>query len=210
MMGAPSAPHLTSTVTSPAVNMIAQSIPDGQASVSGVLAEDTQGSTVNLEDRVQMKQAETVGPPYADTNAVEKGETEALRSQINRADIMNAMSEARTEAQGLRSDTLEKEKEKEKDKDKKTHEKDLDKDPSSSHRTASTKKKYRKQEENLDRLLDAPDCLDQAAITMNFVLRRLLCDVFEEPLFKDFMKEKIELKLKEIAVSSPRVPLDDQ
>ena len=167
--------------------MIAQSVPDTQTTTVGSRGADT----VNLEERVQMKQAETVGPPYADTTAASKSETEALRSQINEADIINAMAQGRILAQEFRSDTLE----------KKNHDKDLDRDAAASNRTASMKKKFRKQEENLDRILDAPDCLDEAAITLNFVIRRLLCDVFEEPLFKDLMKEKIELKLKEIAVS---------
>ncbi|CAF1202729.1 unnamed protein product [Adineta steineri] len=57
------------------------------------------------------------------------------------------------------------------------------------------------EEESLHRLLNSPDCLDEAAITLNFLTRRLFCDIFEEPLFKDLIKEKIELKLKEIAVS---------
>lgn len=185
-MGAPSAPIVTTSVTSSILNMIAQSVPETQISTVGGRTTET----VNLEERVQMKQAESVGPPYADTNAVLKSETEALRSQINEADIVNSMAQGRILAQEFRSDTLEKDKEK----------KDSDRDSLTSNRTASMKKKLRKQEENLDRILDAPDCLDQAAITLNFVLRRLLCDVFEEPLFKDLMKEKIELKLKEIAV----------
>jgi hypothetical protein len=205
-MGAPSAPQVGSTVTNPLFNMIAQSVPDTQIPSLGARASDMQGNTVNLDDRVQMKSAETVGPPYADTKPTQKADTEALRSQINEADILNDMAQARISAQQLRNDTLEKEKEKEKekdkdkDKDKKSNDKDLDKDPLGSHRTASEKKKNRKQEENLERVLDAPDCLDEAAVTLNFVVRRLFCDVFEEPLFKDLMKEKIELN--EIAVSN--------
>ena len=207
-MGAPSAPHVTSSVTSPPLNMIAQSIPETQIPTFGARGGETSGSMVNLEERVQMKQSETVGPPYADTTAVDKSETEALRSQINEADIINNMAQGRISAQELRTATLEKEKEKEKD--KKHQEKEWDNDPSNPHRTAATKKKYRKQEDNLDRILDAPDCLDEAAITLNFVVRRLLCDVFEEPLFKDFMKEKIELKLKEIAVRHSTLLVDKQ
>ena len=67
--------------------------------------------------------------------------------------------------------------------------------------TASAKKKFRKQEEHLQQILDSPDCLNEAALTLNFLTRRLFCDVFEETLFKDLLKEKIQLKLKEIAVS---------
>ncbi|CAF1200450.1 unnamed protein product [Adineta steineri] len=198
-MGAPSAPSVAASAAPTALNMIAQSIPDVQIPTLGTRASEMQPNTTNLEERVQMKQAESVGPPYADTTATEKGDTEALRSQINEADIRADMAQARVTAQELRTETLEKEKEK----DKKSNDKDADKDKDStgSHQTASTKKKLRKQEENLERILDQPDCLDEAAITLNFLARRLLCDVFEEPLFKDLMKEKIELKLKEIAVS---------
>lgn len=69
---------------------------------------------------------------------------------------------------------------------------------------SALKKKSKKFDDNLDRLLKSTDCLDEAAITLNFLLRRLLCDVFEERLFKDLLKEKIELKLKEIAVRIQR------
>jgi len=31
--------------------------------------------------------------------------------------------------------------------------------------------------------------------------RRLLCDLFDIPIFKDLLKTKVEMKLKEIAVS---------
>jgi hypothetical protein len=133
-----------------------------------------------------MKSMETVGPPYADITSTDKSETVALRSQINEADIISDITQARLGAQELRTDTLEK---------------DSDKDSTGTHRTASIKKKYRKEEESLYRLLSSPDCLDEAAITLNFLIRRLFCDVFEEKLFKDVIKEKIELKLKELAVS---------
>jgi hypothetical protein len=198
-MGAPSAPTASSNTVPSALNMIAQSIPDTQIPTLGARADDMQANTVNLEERFQMKPAESVGPPYADTTATDKGDTEALRSQINEADILSDMAQARISAQELRTEALEKDKDK--DKDKKHTDKDLDKDSTGSQYTASMKKKFRKQEENLQRLLSAPDCLDEAAITLNFLTRRLLCDVFEEPLFKDLMKEKIELKLNEIAVS---------
>jgi hypothetical protein len=135
-----------------------------------------QSNIVNLENRVQMKAAETVGPPYADTISTDKTETEILRSQINETDIISDMTQARQD------DTVEK-------------------GSPNANRKPSIKKKIRKEEENLHRLLSSPDCLDEAAITLNFLTRRLFCDVFEEPLFKDLIKEKIELKLKEIAVS---------
>ena len=161
---------------------MAQSIPDTQIPTLGVRAARMQSNTVNLENRVQMKAAETVGPPYADTLSTDKNETETLRSQINETDILSDMAQARNSTQELRPDTS-------------------DKDSTSSQRTPTTKKKLRKEEENLYRLLSSPECLDEAAITLNFLTRRLFCDVFEEPLFKDLLKEKIEHKLKEIAVS---------
>ena len=76
-----------------------------------------------------------------------------------------------------------------------------EKDSEGTTRPNNMKKKALKQAENLERLLSSPDCLDEAAITLNLLFRRLLCDVFDEPLFKDLLKEKLELKLKEIAVS---------
>jgi hypothetical protein len=62
------------------------------------------------------------------------------------------------------------------------------------------KKKTRKNDDSLQKLLDLPDCLNEGALTLNFLLRRLLCDIFHQPFFKDLLKEKIELKLKEMAV----------
>ena len=64
-----------------------------------------------------------------------------------------------------------------------------------------SKKKLRKQDDHLHRIFDSPACLDEAAFTLNFLFRRLFCDVFQEKLLEDLLKEKIELKLKEIAVS---------
>jgi hypothetical protein len=154
---------------------------------------DMNGSTVNLDERLPMKLGETFGSRYSTITG--KSEADILRSQINETDILNDMAHARSIAQDVRHETIDK------DKEKKLHDKDADKDSLPSNLTASMKKKFRKQEENLDRILDAPDCLDEAAIALNFLTRRLLCDVFDEPLFKDLLKEKIELKLKEIAVS---------
>ena len=134
----------------------------------------------NLENRVQMKTVETIGPPYADTTSTDRSETEVLRSQINEGDIISDMTQARIGAQELRTDIIEK---------------DSDKDSTGTNRTASTKKKFRKQEDILDRLLNSPDCLDEAAITLNFLTRRLFCDVFEEPLFKDLLKEKFSYNI---------------
>lgn len=66
--------------------------------------------------------------------------------------------------------------------------------------STQTKKKLRKQDENLVKLIESPDCLDEASLTLNFLLRRMFCDVFEDPTFQNLLKEKLELKLKEIAV----------
>ncbi|CAF5109344.1 unnamed protein product, partial [Rotaria sp. Silwood1] len=95
LIGAPSAPPLNSTVDSSIINMIAQSIPDTQIPVLGSRAAEMQANTVNLDERFQMKPAETVGPPYPDTTSTEKGDTEILRSQINEADIRSDMTQAR-------------------------------------------------------------------------------------------------------------------
>lgn len=138
-------------------------------------------SRTTLENRVQMKAVETLGASYTDTTSIDKSETEAFRSQINEADTIGDTTQTRSGAQELRPDQIEK-------------------DSDGAHRTAAIKKKVRKQEECLERLFSSPDCLDEAAITLNFLSRRLLCDLFDEPLFKDLLKEKIELKLKEMAV----------
>ncbi len=54
---------------------------------------------------------------------------------------------------------------------------------------------------SLQKVLQSPECLDEAAITINFLARRLLCDMFDIPVVKDLLKTKIEMKLKEVAVS---------
>ena len=73
---------------------------------------------------------------------------------------------------------------------------------SGTHRTAARKsKKLTPNEVSLRRVLESPECLDEAVITINFMARRLLCDMFDIPVFKDLLKNKIEMKLKEIAVS---------
>lgn len=56
-------------------------------------------------------------------------------------------------------------------------------------------------EVSLQAILQSPECLDEAAITINFMARRLLCDMFEIPVFKDLLKTKVEMKLREVAVS---------
>lgn len=53
---------------------------------------------------------------------------------------------------------------------------------------------------SLQKILQSPECLDEAAISINFMARRLLCDMFDVPVFKDLLKAKVEMKMKEIAV----------
>ncbi|UJR09422.1 hypothetical protein I4U23_013663 [Adineta vaga] len=159
--------------STPPLNTTTQSIPDTHSPIS-----NSRTNTVNLESHIQMKPTEPVGPPYPDTSSLENSETEVLRSQINETDILSDIAQAR---QGARDA--------------------LEKDSPTTQRTGSGKKKLRKQEESLHRLLNSSDCLDEAAVTLNFLTRRLCCDIFEESFFKDLLKEKIELKLKEIAVS---------
>ncbi|CAF1547785.1 unnamed protein product [Adineta ricciae] len=74
-------------------------------------------------------------------------------------------------------------------------------DASGTHRTAA--RKSRRTTPNnacLQKVLQSPECLDEAAITINFLTRRLLCDMFDIPVFKDLIKTKVEMKLKEVAV----------
>ncbi|CAF0860489.1 unnamed protein product [Didymodactylos carnosus] len=84
---------------------------------------------------------------------------------------------------------------------------DLDeKDSSGTLRTAATvetKQSKLQDRTSLEKLLQSPDCLDEAAITMNFLVRRLLCDMFQDSkVFTDAIKEKAETKLKEISAVS--------
>ena len=75
-------------------------------------------------------------------------------------------------------------------------------DASGTHRTASRKtKKVTPNEASLQNVLKSPECLDEAAITINFMARRLLSDMFEIPIFKDLLKSKVEMKMRELAVS---------
>jgi len=84
---------------------------------------------------------------------------------------------------------------------KKKETENAEKDASGTHRTIARKsKKLTPNEINLQKVLQTPECLDEAAITINFMTRRLLCDIFNGPVFKDLLKTKIEMKLKEIAV----------
>lgn len=75
-------------------------------------------------------------------------------------------------------------------------------DASGTHRTMARKsKKQTPNEVSLQKVLQSPECLDEGALTINFMARRLLSDMFDVPLFKDLIKTKVEMKLKEIAVS---------
>ncbi|CAF0798072.1 unnamed protein product [Adineta steineri] len=78
----------------------------------------------------------------------------------------------------------------------------IEKDASGTRRTIARKsKKFIPNETSLQKVLQTPECLDEAAITINFMTRRLLCDMFDISVFKDLLKEKVEMKLKELAVS---------
>jgi len=78
----------------------------------------------------------------------------------------------------------------------------IEKDATGTHRTIARKsKKLTPNEISLQNVLQTPECLDEAAITINFMTRRLLCDMFDTSVFKNLLKNKIEMKLKEIAVS---------
>ncbi|CAF4996006.1 unnamed protein product, partial [Rotaria sp. Silwood1] len=176
------------------------SISDTQIPTISSRTTSKQSNTINIDSLGQKKSNEPIGSPYFDTisttssiSSLEKNQTEILRSQINENDIVSDMTQARIGAQELRADILEK--------DKKLNDKDIEQDQLNLKRSSSLKKKYRKQQENLHRILQSSDCLNEAAITLNFLVRRLFCDVFQESLFKDLLKEKIELKLKELAVS---------
>ncbi|CAF3002092.1 unnamed protein product [Rotaria sp. Silwood2] len=186
-------PQISSSSSSPSIDSITPSNSDTHISTLGSRTTSKQPNTINIDSPTRKKSFDTIGSPYFDTASPEKSQTEILRSQINEIDIVSDMAQARIGAQELRADILEK--------DKKQNDKDSDKDSFGSQRTGSIKKKFRKQQENLDRVLSSSDCLNEAAITLNFLVRRLFCDVFQEPLFKDLLKEKLELKLKELAVS---------
>ncbi len=77
--------------------------------------------------------------------------------------------------------------------------KQVEKDASGTHRTIS--RKSTPNEISLQKVLQTPECLDEAAMTINFMTRRLVGDMFDASFFKDLLKNKIEMKLKELAVS---------
>ena len=52
----------------------------------------------------------------------------------------------------------------------------------------------------LQKVLQSAQCLDEAAIAMNVLIRRLFCDTFDIPILKDLFAQKVEMKLKEFAV----------
>lgn len=169
---------ISTSISSPALNTITlHNSNPSLATTASLRSGPLQASSVHLEDRVQMKPVDVAAHDIASTIRAD-----SLRIQANETDSVHEMTTSRNLSQRTRTDSTERDKDKEKEKD-------------------VPKKKTRKQDESLQRLLDSPDCLDEAALTLNFLVRRLFCDVFEEPLFKDLLKEKIELKLKEIAVS---------
>lgn len=164
---------------------------DSQSPLLNTRSASKQSNLNNCENRTRKKSIETASSPYFDTASLDKVPIETQRNQTNDIDLQNdSMTQARIGAQELRSDILE----------KKSNDKDSDKDSVSTQRSGSIKKKFRKQEENLYRILNSPDCLNEAAITLNFLVRRLFCDVFQETFFEQLLKEKLELKLKELAV----------
>lgn len=172
---------MPSSASSPTLNSTSLNSLDAQTPSTPPRQSRRPGSLIHRSRK------KSIDSTNSDTTSLDKTENEILRSQVNEVDIVNDMTQARISTQESRSDTPEK--------DKKSNDKDV---PT----PTTTKKKFRKQEENLHRILNAPDCLDEAAITLNFILRRLFCDIFVEPLFKDLLKEKLELKLKELAVSN--------
>jgi len=58
-------------------------------------------------------------------------------------------------------------------------------------------KKFTANETNFDKILQNPKCLDEAAITINFITRRLFCNMFDLPIFRELVQTKIEMKLKQ-------------
>ncbi|CAF3707118.1 unnamed protein product [Rotaria socialis] len=194
LINASSTPQLCSPAFSPVFQSMVSSPSDTQIQTLGTRTSSKQSNLNNVENRARKKSIESTGSSNLDTTSLEKFQTEPLRSQINDADVSSDMTQAGIGVQELRADILEK--------DKKSNDKDSDKDSTGTQqRTGSIKKKSRKQEENLLRILSSPDCLNEAALTLNFLVRRLFCDVFQESFFKDLLKEKLELKLKELAVS---------
>ncbi|CAF0839509.1 unnamed protein product [Rotaria sordida] len=117
-------------------------------------------------------------------------DTVLVPNPVTEANIRASVIETQINAEELQQRAKEKESE------------NAEKDASGTHRTIARKsKKLIPNETSLQKVLQTPECLDEAAITINFMIRRLLCDIFHTPVLKDLLKNKIEMKLKEIAVS---------
>ncbi|CAF1117113.1 unnamed protein product [Rotaria sp. Silwood1] len=117
-------------------------------------------------------------------------DTVLISNSITEANIRASVIETQINAEALQQRAKEKEPE------------NAEKDASGTHRTIARKsKKITPNEASLQKVLQTPECLDEAAITINFMARRLLFDMFHTSIFKDLLKNKIEMKLKEIAVS---------
>jgi hypothetical protein len=160
-------PPISTSVSSPTLNMFDQNQSDSSLTCTNLRTSAIHASTVHLDDRAQMKTIESNSPLTNESTSIDRMRTDSLRSQLSDIDSQHDTYHNRhATVQRTPTDLS----------DKELH-----------------KKKLRKQDENLQNLLDSSDCLDEAALTLNFLTRRLL--------FKDLLKEKIELKLKEMAVS---------
>lgn len=69
------------------------------------------------------------------------------------------------------------------------------------HRQREICHEYQK---SLEKILEKAECLDELAMTLNILIRRLFCHMFTAQTFQDLFKEKIESKLKEISVKRIR------
>ncbi|UJR29961.1 hypothetical protein I4U23_017508 [Adineta vaga] len=116
-------------------------------------------------------------------------DTELVPNPVTESEIQAAVNETQINAEELQ------------EKAKIVEPENEELDASGTHRTAARKsKKSTPNEASLQKVLQSPECLDEAAITINFLTRRLLCDMFDIPIFKDLIKTKVEMKLKEVAV----------
>ena len=174
--------------SSPTLNTIIPSISNSETLLIDSRSYPEQSNTINSDNHTIIKSTDS---SHFETASLVKSESETFRSQISEIDSFDDAALTGIGTQEIRGDSLER--------DKKLSDKDTNKDLSSIQTTLSMKKKFPKQE-NLHRVLNSSNCLDQAAVTINFLLRRLLCNIFEDSLFKNLLKNKIELKLKELSV----------
>jgi len=115
-------------------------------------------------------------------------DTEQVSTSVTESDIHAAVTETQNSAEELQ------------EKAKILEPDDKEVDSSGTHRAAARKNKVPPNEASLQKVLQSPECLDEAAITINVLTRRLLCDMFDIPVFKDLIKTKVEMKLKEVAL----------